>query len=173
MRATHLQTIEAGGANCAHEMIAFVPGLEFRGVSMRFDRNEEIFGEDETAEYVYRVASGAMSLEALLIVLMAGTEIFRPLRDLRTVLHQGMVGQSAAEGVLSLLAAKTDAPAAGPHRLSLERTNASIEFDAVRFAYPERTQAALDDITFSITPGERIASRTVFWAAAHEIQGAP
>ena len=44
-----------------------------------------------------------MSLEALLIVLMAGTEIFRPLRDLRTVLHQGMTGQSAAAGINALL----------------------------------------------------------------------
>jgi ATP-binding cassette subfamily C protein CydCD len=53
----------------------------------------------------WRVSHGQMSLEALLIVLMAGTEIFRPLRDLRTVLHQGMNGQSAAAGVQALLAA--------------------------------------------------------------------
>ena len=51
-----------------------------------------------------------MSLEALLIVLMAGTEIFRPLRDLRTVLHQGMTGQAAAAGINALL----DAPVTGP-----------------------------------------------------------
>ena len=35
----------------------------------------------------WRVSHGMMSMEALLIVLMAGTEIFRPLRDLRSVLH--------------------------------------------------------------------------------------
>ena len=61
----------------------------------------------------WRVRHGEMSLEALLIVLMAGTEIFRPLRDLRTVLHQGMIGQSAATGVHALLEAKSDAPAGG------------------------------------------------------------
>ena len=44
----------------------------------------------------WRVQHGEMSLTALLIVLMAGTEIFRPLRDLRTVLHQGLNGQAAA-----------------------------------------------------------------------------
>jgi ABC-type multidrug transport system fused ATPase/permease subunit len=58
----------------------------------------------------YRVRHGEMSLEALLIVLMAGTEIFRPLRDLRTVLHQGMTGQAAAAGINALL----DAPVTGP-----------------------------------------------------------
>src|SRR5262252_1662823 len=55
---------------------------------------------------VWRVSHGLMSIEALLIVLMAGTEVFRPLRDLRTVLHQGMLGQSAAAGVNALLAAE-------------------------------------------------------------------
>jgi ATP-binding cassette subfamily C protein CydCD len=55
---------------------------------------------------VWRVANGLMTIEALLIVLMAGTEVFRPLRDLRAVLHQGMVGQSAAAGIQALLAAE-------------------------------------------------------------------
>lgn len=35
-------------------------GVALRGVRMRFERNEEIFGEDEPAEYVYRVVSGAV-----------------------------------------------------------------------------------------------------------------
>ena len=46
-----------------------------------------------------RVEAGAMSLSALLIILMLGIEIFRPMRELRTVLHQGMVGLSAAQGI--------------------------------------------------------------------------
>ena len=60
----------------------------------------------------WRVQHGDMSLEALLIVLMAGTEIFRPLRDLRTVLHAGMNGQSAANGINALL----DTPVTAPDR---------------------------------------------------------
>jgi CRP/FNR family transcriptional regulator, nitrogen fixation regulation protein len=35
-------------------------GASIRGVRMRYERNEEIFGEDEPAEYVYRVVSGAV-----------------------------------------------------------------------------------------------------------------
>jgi ATP-binding cassette subfamily C protein CydCD len=52
---------------------------------------------------VWRVSHGLMTIEALLIVLMAGTEVFRPLRDLRGVLHQGLNGQSAAAGIHALL----------------------------------------------------------------------
>src|SRR5262249_35296639 len=55
---------------------------------------------------VWRVSQGRMSMAALLIVLMAGTEVFRPLRDLRIVLHQGMAGQSAAAGITALFAAE-------------------------------------------------------------------
>ncbi|HKS88230.1 MAG TPA: ABC transporter ATP-binding protein [Stellaceae bacterium] len=63
---------------------------------------------------VWRVAHGAMTIEALLIVLMAGTEVFRPLRELRAVLHQGMTGQSAAAGIHALLAAEPLVPTARP-----------------------------------------------------------
>ena len=34
--------------------------VAFRGVRMRYERNEEIFGQDEPAEYCYRVLSGAV-----------------------------------------------------------------------------------------------------------------
>jgi ABC-type transport system involved in cytochrome bd biosynthesis fused ATPase/permease subunit len=44
----------------------------------------------------FRVEAGAMDLSALLIILMLGIEIFRPMRELRTVLHQGMVGGARA-----------------------------------------------------------------------------
>ena len=58
----------------------------------------------------WRVSHGQMSIQALLIVLMAGTEVFRPLRDLRMVLHQGMLGQSAAAGINELFAAEPLVP---------------------------------------------------------------
>jgi CRP/FNR family nitrogen fixation transcriptional regulator len=34
--------------------------LSLRGTRMRFERNAEIFGEEEPAEYIYRVVSGAV-----------------------------------------------------------------------------------------------------------------
>jgi ATP-binding cassette subfamily B protein len=102
----------------------------------------------------WRVRHGEMSLEALLIILMAGTEIFRPLRDLRSVLHQGMIGQSAATSVLALLEAKSDAPAGGaPHRQDL---TPSIAFEAVGFGYPGRRGDAHTGLSFEIAAGETV-----------------
>ena len=82
-----------------------------------------------------RVESGGMGLSALLIILMLGVEIFRPMRELRTVLHQGMVGLSAAQGIYQILDDRplvADAPAAAL-ALPLAPT---IAFEGVRFHYP-------------------------------------
>ena len=65
---------------------------------------------------VHRVRSGAMPLETLLVILMLGVEVFRPLRDLRVLLHQGMLGLSAARGVLALLVDPRRPSATGPAR---------------------------------------------------------
>src|SRR5882724_5099436 len=54
----------------------------------------------------YRVRAGEMDLAALVIVLMLGVEVFRPLRELRVLLHQGMLGISAAQGIFDLLDAQ-------------------------------------------------------------------
>jgi ATP-binding cassette subfamily C protein CydCD len=101
-----------------------------------------------------RVAGGSMSLAALLVVLMLGVEIFRPLRELRTVLHQGMVGMSAAQGIYRLLddrPAVADAPAVEDAPLA-----PSIAFESVRFRYPGTRRIVHDGIDFRAEPGERI-----------------
>ncbi|HLY44557.1 MAG TPA: ABC transporter ATP-binding protein [Stellaceae bacterium] len=106
---------------------------------------------------VWRVSHGLMTIEALLIVLMCGTEVFRPLRDLRAVLHQGLTGQSAAAGIHALLAAEPlvpPAPAApGPAAPALLPT---IEFDDVHFAYPGGRGPAHDGLSFQVAAGEKI-----------------
>ncbi len=104
----------------------------------------------------WRVQHGEMSIEALLIVLMAGTEIFRPLRDLRTVLHQGMVGQAAAAGINALLDVPVTAPAAPAHPIDAIHLTPSIAFEQVGFAYPGGRSAAHRGLDFAIAAGERV-----------------
>ncbi|MBB1595899.1 ABC transporter ATP-binding protein [Achromobacter sp. UMC46] len=105
----------------------------------------------------WRVAAGDMSVEALLIVLMAGTEIFRPLRDLRSVLHRGMLGQSAAVSIHALMDAQPLTPAPDTRAASVApaRLAPTIEFDDVAFSYtPERH--AHQGLAFRIAAGERV-----------------
>ena len=105
----------------------------------------------------WRVAAGDMSVEALLIVLMAGTEIFRPLRDLRSVLHRGMLGQSAAASIHALMDAwpLTAAPDAQVVAGAPTRLEPTIEFDGVSFSYsPQRP--AHQGLSLRIAAGERV-----------------
>ncbi|OZI54430.1 ABC transporter ATP-binding protein/permease [Bordetella genomosp. 4] len=132
----------------------------------------------------WRVADGQMTLAALLVVLMAGTEIFRPLRDMRSVLHQGLMGQSAAASVRALLDATTSAPqgsaaaaqkattssAAGANQPWSVETRAdysapaplprqdglSVAFRHVAFSYPGGRQITHQGMDFEIRPGERV-----------------
>ena len=102
-----------------------------------------------------RVEAGAMDLTALLIILMLGVEIFRPMRELRAVLHQGMVGLSAAQGIYRILDGRplvADAPAA-PLDRPLEPT---IAFEGVRFRYPGTRRTVHDGLDFRVAAGERV-----------------
>lgn len=101
----------------------------------------------------WRVTHGDMSVEALLIVLMAGTEIFRPLRELRAVLHRGLLGQSAATSIHALQDARRDD--SGPGGARGVRLAPTIEFDQVSYAYPSSRQAH-QGLSFRVAAGERV-----------------
>ncbi|MEE8500276.1 MAG: thiol reductant ABC exporter subunit CydC, partial [Kiloniellales bacterium] len=102
----------------------------------------------------------AMSLEALLIVLMLGIEVFRPLRELRFLLHDGMLGQSAAEKIFGILGARPlirddhkERPAVTAPGPAL---TPSVAFEGVSFAYPGIRGAVHKGLSFEVAAGERI-----------------
>src|SRR6201987_2083062 len=113
----------------------------------------------------WRVSHGLMSIQALLIVLMAGTEVFRPLRDLRMVLHQGILGQSAAVGINALFAAEPLIPAHTPTLPSPASGGGlgwgllpTIAFEDVYFAYPGGRGSSHDGLSFTVACGAKIGS---------------
>ena len=104
----------------------------------------------------WRVAQGTMGLDVLLIVLMMGIEVFRPQRDLRALLHNGMMGRAAAEDILGLLGARARVqPAPTPVALDAPLLP-FVAFEDVSFAYPEARRAAHQALSFRVEPGERI-----------------
>jgi ATP-binding cassette subfamily B protein len=101
----------------------------------------------------WRVDAGSMSLPALLVILMLGVEVFRPLRELRTLLHQGMLGLSASRGIFALLDA---IPAVTDRPVGLEPRDAGVAFEDVTFSYPGGRRPAHAGISFAVRPGERV-----------------
>src|SRR5205814_2078222 len=139
---------------CDSSLRVLSMGVMTRGIT---DCGVAIGAASALALAVWRVSHGLMSIEALLIVLMAGTEVFRPLRDLRTVLHQGMLGQSAAAGINALLAAEPLVPEQPPGQPVISRPLLpTIAFEDVWFAYPGGRGAAHDGLSFTVAAGENI-----------------
>lgn len=102
----------------------------------------------------WRVETGALELTGLLIILMLGVEIFRPMRELRSVLHQGMVGMSAAQGIYKIFDEEPqvrDAPSAAAAVLE-----PSVRFEEVTFSYPGREREIHKCLSFTLLPGERV-----------------
>ena len=104
----------------------------------------------------WRVTQGEMGLDVLLVVLMMGIEVFRPQRDLRALLHNGMMGRAAADDIFAVLNAhpKIEPPAApvepgGP-------LAPVVEFERVSFAYPGGRRTAHRELSFRVEAGERV-----------------
>jgi ATP-binding cassette subfamily C protein CydCD len=103
----------------------------------------------------YRVSNNTMELTALLIILLLGIEIFRPMRDLRSVLHQGMVGKSAALSMYRILDAT---PEVGEKKEALNpnELKPTIGFHDIEFRYPGQREVVHDGLSFQVEQGERI-----------------
>ncbi|MCY3839585.1 MAG: ATP-binding cassette domain-containing protein [Gammaproteobacteria bacterium] len=76
--------------------------------------------------------------------------------DLRALLHNGMMGRAAADGIFALLnAPPTVVPAAAPVHLDGPLTPV-VEFDDVFFAYPGGRRTAHRGLSFRVDAGERV-----------------
>ena len=104
----------------------------------------------------YRVRAGEMDLSVLLVILMLGVEVFRPLRDLRVLLHQGMLGLSAAQGIFSILDAQPAVRDGAAPPVGRRRLVPTVEFDRVTFAYPGGRHPAHEGLSFTVGAGERV-----------------
>jgi len=104
----------------------------------------------------WRVREGEMTLGALLVVLMLGVEVFRPLRELRVVLHQGMLGLSAAGGIMQILEAQPKVSDRATPLLDAASLSPIVAFEDVRFSYPGGRRVAHDGLSFEVKAGERV-----------------
>ena len=104
-----------------------------------------------------RVAAGDMEIRTLLIVMMFGVEVFKPLRELTMLYHKGMIASAAAQSIFNLMAEPVEikdpdnAPAAQAESLTPE-----IKFEDVTFAYNQGRGNALEDVSFTLGQGEKM-----------------
>ena len=104
-----------------------------------------------------RVEDGSLDLTTLLIVVMLGVEVFRPLRELTSLYHRGMLGTASAAAVFDLLASEPQVHDAGQATGTSTTLEPSLELRNVTFQYLTRDVPAVSDVSFEIRPGETVA----------------
>ena len=104
-----------------------------------------------------RVSDGDMELRPLLIVLMLGVEIFRPMRELTNLYHQGMAVLSSSQSVFGIIdepvAVLDPVPAADR---PAPEVRPEVSFEGVTFGYEGGHRPALQDVSFQLREGETL-----------------
>ncbi len=113
-----------------------------------------------------RLVSGDIAFYNAYAALLLTPEFYLPVRALGTQFHSGMNGRIAAERILGILEAEPpgwterDGAITLPKPVATEAGGAgsySIAFDRVGFRYPDVAADALEDVTFTVEAGKRIA----------------
>ena len=104
----------------------------------------------------YRVQADDMEMTTLLIILMVGIEVFRPQRDLRALLHNGMMGLSAAQGIFKVFDTEPRVKEPVNPVVLDEQLEPRISFEDVTFRYPSAAEATLNGLSITVHPGERV-----------------
>ena len=106
-----------------------------------------------------RLLYARMSFDEAFFILILAPEYYLPLRQLGARFHAGVSGVTAAQRIFAVL----DTPL--PDRAPAVSANAAaplvppftITFEAVYYAYDEGERPALNGLTFTIHPGEKVA----------------
>jgi len=102
-----------------------------------------------------RLLYGRMAFEQALFVLLLAPEFYLPLRLLGTRFHAGVAGVTAAGRIFEVLDTKPETGDSKPiHPISYDPS--SVNFSHVSYTYPDG-RVALQDISFNIEPGQKVA----------------
>ncbi|GAA4533860.1 MULTISPECIES: thiol reductant ABC exporter subunit CydD [Nonomuraea] len=104
-----------------------------------------------------RLLGGTLDLSTALLVLLLAPEAYLPLRAMGTRFHASMEGVAAADAAFSVLDRSDDPAAPAPGRTAAVSGRPRIELENVTVRYPGRADPALDGVTLTIEPGERVA----------------
>ena len=103
-----------------------------------------------------RAVEGHIGVGDLLIIFLLGNEVFRPVRELGRLYHQGLNGVSAAQGIFVLLAAQPEVVEPARPRVP-GREALTIRFQGVTFGYDGGQRPALRDFDLEVAAGETVA----------------
>ncbi|MFG2355085.1 thiol reductant ABC exporter subunit CydD [Streptomyces sp. NPDC048521] len=98
-----------------------------------------------------RLVHGDMDLSIGLVILILAPEAYLPLRQVGAQYHAAAEGLAAAEEIFTVL--ETPVLASGTGAVPA----GAVAFEGVTVRYPGRSVDAVDDVSFSVEPGETVA----------------
>ncbi|MEW5956811.1 MAG: thiol reductant ABC exporter subunit CydD [Chloroflexota bacterium] len=112
-----------------------------------------------------RLLYGYLPFEQALFVLILAPEFYNPLRMLGARFHAGMSGAAAARRIFEVLETTADGGPRTAEQSPGQTSNLqfpgpppfTIHFKNVYYAYDEGRRPALNDVSFTIRPGQRLA----------------
>lgn len=105
---------------------------------------------------VYKIAAGDITVGALIASTILTGRAMGPMVQIATLLmryYQSTTGIEAVNGMMNL---PVERPA-GFAFLNRAKIQGKVEFNKVNFSYPESQILALNQVSFSINPGEKVA----------------
>jgi len=102
-----------------------------------------------------RLLYGGMAFEQALFVLLLAPEFYLPLRLLGTRFHAGVAGVTAAGRIFNVLDTRPETGDSKPI-YPISHAPSSVSFSNVNYTYPDG-RLALQDISFTIEPGQKVA----------------
>lgn len=105
---------------------------------------------------VYLIADHQLTMGALIASSMLASRALAPAGQVIGLMMQYQGARTALENLNRLMDKPVERPQ-GQTFVERPLLRGEIEFRNVRFAYPGRTDAALDGLSFKIAPGERVA----------------
>ncbi|MFI7223364.1 thiol reductant ABC exporter subunit CydD [Nonomuraea angiospora] len=105
-----------------------------------------------------RLLGGSLDLTTALLVLLLAPEAYLPLRAMGTRFHASMEGVAAADAAFAVLDGEGEPePIRGAGQGAPPSGAPEIRLENVTVRYPGRDVAALEDVSLTIGPGERVA----------------
>jgi ATP-binding cassette, subfamily C, bacterial LapB len=105
---------------------------------------------------VYLIAQRELTMGALIAVTMLSSRALAPAGQIVGLLMQYQGARTAMDSLNAIMDKPEERPAESSF-VQRPKLTGDIEFRNVKFAYPNRTDAALDGLSFKISAGEKVA----------------
>ena len=135
-------------------------GVKMRGLSASAMYGTNFLTQGVTVAIVvigvYLIAQRELTMGALIAASMLAGRALAPAGQVVALMMQYQGARTALENLNKVMAKPVERT---PGQTYIQRTQlrGEIEFRNVKFAYPGRTDAALDGLSFKVAPGERVA----------------